>query len=457
MLCEKCKKEIIGKGIEVNKLTYCENCIDEFFDRCSCCNKLTLKIELIKAQEDEMICNQCKERFYIYCADCNGLHYINQSTLVDGNDICPICIYHDYSQCSDCDKWVKNDNTIETHNGDFICEECQENYFICYGCDTWHHLDDCNMYGDYCYCDRCFRNNFARCQGCRQFFPNEELYYSEREEEDFCIDCLPPDEEEEDNNGSIHSHDYKPFPVFHGKAKYFFGIELEIENKKQSISNGEAAYNTESGLFYCKEDGSLSYGFEIVSQPFSWREWEKSIKQKYEHTFIYLRNNGFVSYDTTTCGMHIHISKSRFTTYHLYKLLNFFYSHNPHNDQFILDVSQRESSRLDRWSKLSMPDRLAYVAKEKDHGDRYCAVNLQNEYTVEFRIFRGTLDHNSFCKNVEFIKAVCDFTEINKLKDITIENFIMYVIEYKKEYKNLHNFLIKKGYIEEIKKEKKAA
>jgi hypothetical protein len=48
-----------------------------------------------------------------------------------------------------------------------------------------------------------------------------------------------------------------------------------------------------------------------------------------------------------------------------------------------------------------------------DGGDynerRRVAVNLSNEKTIEFRIFRGTINPKHILRNIEFCDAICDF------------------------------------------------
>ena len=58
---------------------------------------------------------------------------------------------------------------------------------------------------------------------------------------------------------------------------------------------------------------------------------------------------------------------------------------------------------------------LIYKAKKKDgNSERYVAINLKNSQTIEIRIFRGTLNFNSFMKNIEFAHALFMYTKENK-------------------------------------------
>ena len=154
----------------------------------------------------------------------------------------------------------------------------------------------------------------------------------------------------------------------------------------------------------------------------------------------YLRNNGFRSFNSTTCGMHIHISKENFTTWQLFRFMSFFND----NKEFIVKLSQRDESKLRKWASLSDENRdelvhkTISVKKGKDNFSRYSAINLCNDKTIEIRIFRGTLAQGSFFKNIEFCQALFEYTRDNAT--VTLKGFKEYVAN-KKEFKNLAQFI----------------
>jgi hypothetical protein len=135
--------------------------------------------------------------------------------------------------------------------------------------------------------------------------------------------------------------------------------------------------------------------------------------------------------------MHIHISKANFTTWHLYRFLKFFVE----NKEFIVSISQRKIEKLQKWANIEDENdsSLIYKAKKKDGNDkRYVAINLQNKATIEIRIFRGTLNSNSFMKNIEFAHSLFMYTKENK--DISLDGFKMY-LESSCDYSNLKKFI----------------
>ena len=66
----------------------------------------------------------------------------------------------------------------------------------------------------------------------------------------------------------------------------------------------------------------------------------------------------------------------------------------------LLKFSRRTPRRLERWAARygckEHPKEILDFAKKGCHGGRYTCVNLQNDSTVEFRMFRGTLRASSF-------------------------------------------------------------
>ena len=72
------------------------------------------------------------------------------------------------------------------------------------------------------------------------------------------------------NNNSIKNYNYKPEPIFYDSGNIFYGVELEIDRGGECNQTAEKLYeiaNRNDDRIYCKHDGSLSDGFEMVSYP----------------------------------------------------------------------------------------------------------------------------------------------------------------------------------------------
>lgn len=381
------------------------------------------------------------------CPNCNAETTQNRLFNISGNDYCPEC-NPEYAACFKCNSLFLDDDLTEI-NGENYCETCKNDYFgYCQQCEDLTSLDELEEFeGDY-YCERCFEDSFGRCDGCDETFCNDDLRYSENDDRYYCENCYPQ------NNENILDHDYRPQPIFYQSEKdtknpLFFGIELEVE------SNGgefDCIVKHQPDWTYAKEDSSINNGFEIVTMPFSWL-WYNEHLNEFSVMLGRLRSKKFSSYETNTCGIHIHLSKSAFSTLHFFRFLTFFYL-NEENKSFILKISQRlNENNIRQWASLwdTQTKDLVYKVKDGNSFGRYTAVNTQNKNTYEVRIFKGTLNLKSFRKNVEFCQAVYKWTLelgevslLESLKSLTVENFVAYVKRERKEYPNLLDFMIKR-------------
>ena len=159
------------------------------------------------------------------------------------------------------------------------------------------------------YCRKCYNDMFVRCSRCG----SNELRVNATETRDggyLCKDC-----------GKYHFitayHRYYPKIKFfgnnHSNAVPYLGFELEVDEGGESDRNCTKLMkdiNKPDEIFaYCSHDGSLSDGFEIITQPAS-MEYHNSIKDVYAKSFSNLKKNGYMSHDTTTCGFHVHFNRS---------------------------------------------------------------------------------------------------------------------------------------------------
>lgn len=289
-------------------------------------------------------------------------------------------------------------------------------------------------------CSTCIHHseNIWECYSCHTEFPrsvNRHWVVFDSNEEPICPDCT------ESNRGFVLSYNYNPKFRYYKTDRdkhelLYFGIELEVEScghsKKEAIKSLPE-------FVYPKSDSSIRDGFEIVSHPMTYNwlqdncdEWNKILD---------LRKKGWRSYNTETCGMHIHLSKEAFNTYHLFKFMKMFYN----NIDFVIRFSQRNTNNLQHWATTTDKERnIIYKAKYKNmYGgeNRHTAVNLGRENTVEVRIFRGTLCPPSFWKNIEFTKALYDFSRDYSVKDMNEIKFRSFIRFKRKLYPNLCGFV----------------
>jgi hypothetical protein len=111
------------------------------------------------------------------------------------------------------------------------------------------------------------------------------------------------------------------------------------------------------------------------------------------------------------------------------------------NKEFIIGISQRKFDKLQKWANIedNTNSELIYKAKKKEgNSARYVAINLQNYATIEIRIFRGTLNGQSFYKNIEFVYSLFMYTKEHN--EISLQGYKDY-IENSCDYSNLKKFI----------------
>ena len=360
----------------------------------------------------------------------------------------------EFCVCKFCNNETKkSDGSLQYYEGNavFICDDCKQECVFCERCDDIIQDGDQECVNDVIICSSCFENDTSYCDYCNEcYFTNELTEHNDYYLCPSCYDAIEEEEEEDDYN--IHNYTYLPHLTFYkNKIKdktdkcLYFGIELEVENIKKFNSIDQFIYNNieNEDIIFCKADASLEYGFELVSHPFTFNWW-KDNRQYFDDLLQNLKNSGFRSYNTTSCGIHIHMSLNMFKTMHLYKFQKFIYN----NDNFIIGISQRNRNALSSWADISDSNNSVLIAKAKDkinNYNRHTAVNISDENeTVEIRIFRGTLCFNSFQKNIQFCDALFYFSNDNNLKNCTPKNFYNY-IKNNKNYQELQQFIERKN------------
>lgn len=223
-----------------------------------------------------------------------------------------------------------------------------------------------------------------------------------------------------------------------------FGVEIEM-GFDDKVHRAKIAMDVVNVLgkdfIFAKHDGSIVrndktclQGLEIVSAPASieihrerWPAFEKALHYKR------LR-----SWDTKSCGFHVHITRESLSTLQIGRILVFI--NHPKNRDFIEKVAGRS---VRRWNELGIEKGFAKFAARKlssaliDDQDKYLAVRTNLEHTIEFRFFRGTVRPRHIIRNIEFSNAVCDFcnpagrsfAEINDYR-----NFIAFINDNRKFY-----------------------
>lgn len=215
----------------------------------------------------------------------------------------------DYHGCSSCGRKFPED-ALTLFAGDYFCEHClDEETIVCSDCGErlWNDANAGSR--TYPLCQRCYDSHYTNCERCGELIDCENAYYlGDGEDYPYCENCYHILK-----NQVIHNYDYRPETIFYGDGPRYFGVELEIDKGGEIGSNAEqilAVGNRERDFYYCKHDGSLDDGFEIVSHPAT---TECHLTQlPWKAVMAEAVSLGYRSHQACTCGLHIHISRLAF-------------------------------------------------------------------------------------------------------------------------------------------------
>lgn len=251
---------------------------------------------------------------------------------------------------------------------------------------------------------------------------------------------------------AIRFYSYKPAPVFKGRVGDIkLGFECEVANIKNKVDNRWAAAWLQDRpvmkeMFYCKSDVSIDHsnrygGFEIVSHPATLEWWQEHKKDLVRIQGLG-KDKGFQGFGGEGIGMHVHLDKSHFGPYHLYKFLKLIYGWR----KFSKKIAGKWDAGREHYCSLNrrrMGYRTTLVCKSKMSSGRYSAVNLQNSKTIEIRMFDGTIVLDTIFKNLEYCHAAWLFSREHSLRAMRPKTFREWVREEKKAYPHLADFFDK--------------
>jgi len=239
---------------------------------------------------------------------------------------------------------------------------------------------------------------------------------------DYCESCDTRRWESEEcscEEGGIRQYSFKPTARFHGDDAHgtYLGLELEIERRSAGlaslIDNTEIAFP--SG-FYFKHDGSLDHGVEMVSHPASLDVWQQRLPRLTE-ILDSARSYGMRSWNTSTCGIHVHVSAAAFGSYaHRLRFAQLFYR----NANAWQTFAGRESTQWASFDESRVVFEHLKGLKRDGYArglKRYVAVNMCNAETLEVRIFRGTLIASRVMADLESVHAAVEYTRGMSCRD----------------------------------------
>ena len=314
-------------------------------------------------------------------------------------------------RCDDCGEWEIRDELRTTWgSSDYICRSCIDNNYV------WS-----NYYDEYVYADS---SREALDHNGRRVTIHEDddnFYYDDDRDEWVHTDFDPGSQ----IIGSYHSSKGNQRPQVSDWTKMkkrYLGVELEVECR--DVGRGEKAQqlheiiNNEvfaSKVFF-ENDGSLNNGFEIISQPMG--------LDRHREVWQWLNDKsavkGLRSHNTTTCGLHVHVSRENLSKLQIAKIVSFI--NDPENEQLVRAVARRYA---EGYCKI----KVKKIGQSAQSEDRYEAVNITPRKTIEFRIFKGSLKYESVMSAIQFCNSLVDFCgrANTSIRDLKADNFLDFI------------------------------
>lgn len=391
-------------------------------------------------------------------------------------------------RCGDCGELHTLDSVsyVESRSS-HICESCLEAYYVYSSLQHEYLRDGDSRTARYYPTARAYRNgapDYATV-GSRSLddaYCHEGDYFSESAYYD--LDFHNDDDDDDDDYNSDNSdrctntiRDYHETRNFVGhipsaydnrKSCVLMGLELEMESA--GGTSREDGAKEILGLLnrefprYCgaERDGSLDDGFEVVTG-YTGLDVHARVLAALENSCV----DDFVDADRSSCGLHVHVDKADMTPFDASKMIAFI--HNPDNRKLIECVARRygDGSPTTGYAKFdygkdkgpkagyrairSMRQNVGYYGKDAArrnalqglNEDRYEAINFQNTKTVEFRLFKGSVDYKTIMACLEFAFITWHFCRQAGLTELTDAAFCGFLVrdENRQDTKFLRAYL----------------
>ena len=388
----------------------------------------------------------------VECSFCHSvLDTDEQRVMPDGDIVCAECTLY----CESCSTLMPNDDALCNENNVY-CSDCATR---CGNCSEVEHDDNVHRIGRELWCEGCYENHTFYCESCSESYPEywnnyyvEESTYCESCYESECYYCDDCDEYRVNGNdcecdgisgsarqpcgcrGFIHNYSCKPNLEFKGHSRkgVYMGFELEMEIRGSSDDLQEAARFASNALLpiaILKSDASIGRdgysGFELVTQPHTHTEYRDNSALLWNTIDTLRTSHKARSWDTNTCGLHIHVSRAGFSSgAHMHRFIAFIY----HNSEMMMKFAGRKTDfarfndvyKFDEYDKPVMSFKHKVGNPRNNSTERYSAVNTQNRDTLELRFFRGTMNPSGVLSALDLTQALVEYTRELRLDDVKL-------------------------------------
>ena len=349
--------------------------------------------------------------------------------IIDNDNYCYSISYakENLTKCDRCGRWELSDKGEFTEDDKFYCDDCfYEATYCCDDCGrdysreyfTEHGINGEDQNGfDVHYCEHC-AEDYRACENCNCVIHLN--FVCEIDGEPYCPSCARDIRKEDDR--ILHSYHYDGNETDYDMSYLtdknrtdnpLLGVEAEMDEggtDEDVIEEIKSALGSEHCV--ACEDGSLRNGFELISCPATLSHHKKTLD--WAAAFDKALHYDYRAHDAETCGLHVHVDRDFFrngvlTTDEVEGAMFVVLKNN-------VDWLKRFSRRFNYHYCEINGDDDGQVVKDyakyhekwthkamKEKRDRYQAINFSRSDTIEFRIFRGTLNIKTFYATLQLV------------------------------------------------------
>lgn len=348
------------------------------------------------------VCEECRFDVMYECDDCGELYHMDDVTMVDDRVVCDYCLESgDYRTCDHCGEIHAVEMMVEDDFGNCVCRDCYDYYY-------------------------------TTCEDCGRIVSIDEIYEGD-DECYYCENCIDDHRNEfiKEYHGFSNWQAYKTNNKDNSLMK---GFELEVNCGDDLATE---LHDLMGDFMVYERDGSID-GFECITNPFS-REWQ------YENQDLLKEfcDKLYQDYDNLDgCGLHIHVSREQIETDTLTfddVIDNIYLIMETFQDELV-KFSRRNPVDLSRWAEfLTAKDEAVTIKKIKDKKgkfDRYRALNLTKDKTIEFRLFKSTVSFNELMASLELVDNIVDLAKRGDLDGLTWNDVVSFGGSFIAQYVN---------------------
>lgn len=234
----------------------------------------------------------------------------------------------------------------------------------------------------------------------------------------------------------VHEYNYKPEYIKHVlpdediSTTLLLGVEIEVGGNqkdpgsddgrndvvKKCIQIMNESDSDEEKFIYSTHDSSVQ--IELDTMPCSLRYHKE--KMNYKELFKYLDEIGYKGHDCESAGLHVHVNRDYLGETKFQQELvisKILYLMEKFNKEICV-IARRSTYYSDFPGDKEKVETLFSNFDKYLDKDKNAALNLQHPNTIEFRMFKSTLNYDSFINVLDFVACIVDYARVTSIEDI---------------------------------------